>query len=43
MFRSFPTMPLMRWRSQHSCRWIWRFRGCLWHSPKVKKPNNLAT
>ena len=28
MFRSFPTTPLMRWRFQHTCRWIWRFRGC---------------
>jgi len=40
MFRSFPTTPLMRWRFQHTCRWIWRFRGCLRHSPKGKKPNN---
>jgi len=29
----------MRWRFQHTCRWIWRFRGCLRHSPKGKKPN----
>jgi len=40
MFRSFPTMPLMRWRFQHTSRWIWRFRGCLRRSPKGKKPNN---
>jgi len=40
MFRSFPTTPLMRWPLQHTCRWIWRFRGCLRHSPKGKKPNN---
>ena len=40
MFRSFPTTPLMRCRFQHTCRWISRFRGCLWHSPKGKKPNN---
>ena len=40
MFRSFPTTPLMRWRFQHNCRWIWRFRGCLRHSHKGKKPNN---
>ena len=40
MFRSFPTTSLMRWRFQHTCRWIWRFRGCLRHSPKGKKPNN---
>jgi len=40
MFRSFPTTPPMRWRFQHTCRRIWRFRGCLWHSPKGKKPNN---
>ena len=39
-FRSFPTTLLMRWRFQHTCRWIWRFRGCLRHSPKGKKPNN---
>ena len=40
MFRSFPTTPLMRWRFQHTCRWIWRFRGYLRHSPKGNKPNN---
>ena len=40
MFRCFPTTLLMRWRFQHTCRWIWRFRGCLRHSPKGKKPNN---
>jgi len=40
MFRCFPTTPLMRWRFQHTCRGIWRFRGCLRHSPKGKKPNN---
>jgi len=40
MFRSFPTTPLMRWRFQHTCWWICRFRGCLRHSPKGKKPNN---
>ena len=40
MFRSFPTTPLMRWRFQHNCRWIWRFRDCLRHSHKGKKPNN---
>jgi len=40
MFRCFPTTPLMRWRFQHTCRWIWRFRVCLRHSPKGKKPNN---
>jgi len=40
MFRSFPTTPLMRWRFQHTCRWIWRFRDCLRHSPKGKKPYN---
>jgi len=40
MFRCFPTTPLMRWRFQHTCRWIWRFRGCLRHSPKGKKLNN---
>ena len=40
MFRCFPTTPHMRWRFQHTCRWIWRFRGCLRHSPKGKKPNN---
>ena len=40
MFRCFPTTPLMRWRFQHTCRRIWRFRGCLRHSPKGKKPNN---
>ena len=28
MFRCFPTTPLMRWRFQHTCRWIWRFRVC---------------
>jgi len=39
MFRCFPTTPLMRWRFQHTCRWIWRFWGCLRHSPKGKKPN----
>ena len=36
MFRSFPRTPLMRWRFQHTCRWIWRFRGCHPHSPKGK-------
>ena len=40
MFRSFRRTPLMRWRFQHTCRWIWRFRGCLRHSPKGNKPNN---
>ena len=40
MFRCFPTTPLMRWRFQHTCRWIWRFWGCLRHNPKGKKPNN---
>jgi len=40
MFRCFPTTPLMRWHFQHTCRWIWRFRDCLRHSPKGKKPNN---
>ena len=40
MFCSFPSTPLMRWRFQHTCWWIWRFRGCLRHSPKGKKPNN---
>ena len=40
MFRCFPTTRLMRWRFQHTCRWIWRFRGCLRHSPKGKTPNN---
>ena len=40
MFRCFPTTPLMRWRFQHTWRWTWRFRGCLRHSPKGKKPNN---
>ena len=40
MFRSFPTTPQMRWRFQHAWRWIWRFRGCLGHSPKRKKRNN---
>jgi len=40
MFRSFPTPPLMRWCFQHTCRWIWRFQGCLRRSPKGKKPNN---
>jgi len=40
MFRSFPMTPLMRWGFQHTCRRIWRFRGCLRHSPKGKKPNN---
>ena len=40
MFRCFRTTPLMRWGFQHTCRWIWRFRGCLRHSPKGKKPNN---
>ena len=40
MFCSFPTTPLMRWRFQHTCWWIWRFRGCPPHSPKEKKPNN---
>ena len=39
MFRCFPMTPLMRSRFQHTCRWIWRFRGCLRHSPKGKKPN----
>jgi len=33
MFRSLPTTPLMRWRFQHTCRSIWRFRACLLHSP----------
>jgi len=37
VFRSFLTPPPMRWRFQHTCRWIWRFRGCLRHSPKGKK------
>jgi len=40
VFRSFPTTPLMRWRFQHTCRWTWRFRGCLRHTSKGKKPNN---
>ena len=40
MFRCLPTTPLMRWRFQHTCRWIWRFRGCHPHSPKGKKANN---
>ena len=40
MFRCLPTTPLMRWRFQHTCRWIWRVRGCLRRSPKGKKPNN---
>ena len=40
MFRCLPTTPLMRWRFQHTCRWIWRFRGCHPHSPKGKKPDN---
>ena len=40
MFRCFPTTPLMRWRFQHTCRWIGWFRGCLRHSPKGEKPNN---
>jgi len=40
MFRSFPTTPLMRWRFQHTCRWIWRFRGSFRHSSKRKTPNN---
>ena len=40
MFRSFPTTPLMEWCFRHTCRWIWRFRGCPRHSPKGKKPNN---
>ena len=40
VFRSFPTTPLMRWRFQHTCPWIWRFRGCLRYSPEGKKPNN---
>jgi len=40
MFRSFPTTPLMRWRFQHTCWWIWRFRGCLRYSPEGNKPNN---
>jgi len=40
MSRSFPTTPLVRWRFQHTCRWIWWFRGCLRHSPKGKKPSN---
>ena len=40
MFCSFPTTPLIRWRFQHTCRWIWRFGGCLRRSPKGKKPNN---
>jgi len=40
MFSYFPTTPLMRWRFQYACRWIWRFRGCFPHSPKKKKPNN---
>jgi len=39
MFRCLPTTPLMRWRFQHTWRWIWRFRGCHLHSPKRKKPN----
>jgi len=38
--RSFPTTPLMRWRCQHTCWWIWRFRGCHPHSPEGKKPNS---
>jgi len=40
MFHCFPTPPLMRWRFQHTCRWIWQFQGCLRHSPTGKKPNN---
>ena len=40
MLRSFPTTPLMQWCFQHTCLWIWRFWGCLRHSPKGKKPNN---
>ena len=40
MFRCMSTTPLMRWRFQHTCRWIWRFRGCHPHSPKRKKPNH---
>ena len=39
MFCCLPTTPLVRWRFQHTCRWIWRFRGCHPHSPKGKKPN----
>jgi len=39
-FCSFPTTPLMRWRFLRACRWIRRFRGCLRHSPKGKKPSN---
>jgi len=37
MSRSFPTTPLMRWRFQHTCRWIWRFRGYLRHSSEETK------
>ena len=40
MFRCLPTTPRMRWRFQHTCQWIWRFRGCHPHSPEGKKPNN---
>jgi len=40
MFRCLPTPPLMRWRFQHTCRWIWRFRGCHSLRTKEKKPNN---
>ena len=36
VFRSFPTTPLMRWGYQHTCRWIWQFRGCLRHSPEER-------
>ena len=39
IFRCFPTTRLMRWHFQDTCRWIWRFRSCLRHSPKGKKPN----
>jgi len=39
-YRFFPMTPLTRWRFQHTCRWIWRFRGCLRHNPEGKKPNN---
>jgi len=37
----FSNDALMRGSFQHTCRWIWRFRGCRRHSPKGKKPNIL--
>ena len=40
MFHSFPMTLHIRWRFQHTCWWIWQFRGCLRHSPKWKKPSN---